>query len=127
MTITVVNDRPVAIDDTATSNADDSVDIFVLANDSVGPANEAGQQLTISITLAPIHGTAVVNDNCTPLDPSDDFVHYLPAADFHGIDTFLYSVCDDGTTNGGFDPKCALVEATVTVTVDPVNDAPSGT
>ena len=45
----------------------------------------------------------------------DGQVTYTPGPDFNGTDSFTYQVCD-GT--GGADT------ATVTVTVDPVNDAP---
>ena len=46
---------------------------------------------------------------------ADGTVTYTPDPDFHGIDSFTYTVSDG---NGGTDT------ATVTVTVDPVNDAP---
>ena len=46
---------------------------------------------------------------------ADGTVTYTPAANFTGTDTFTYTVRDG---NGGSD------DGTVTVTVDPVNDAP---
>ena len=49
-------------------------------------------------------------------------ITYTPKQDFNGNDTFTYTVRDDGTTDGDFDPKTAT--ATVTVTVTPVNDVP---
>jgi gliding motility-associated-like protein len=53
-------------------------------------------------------GTATVNDNGTPNDPTDDTIDYTPSADFQGIDNFIYQICD--ATN-------VCVEATVTVDV----------
>jgi Bacterial Ig domain len=52
-------------------------------------------------------------------------VRYTPKANFHGVDAFSYTVCDNGRTNGAGDPRCA--GATITVTVIPVNDAPTAT
>ncbi len=123
ITVTEVNDRPVGFDDTGTANEDGSTDLDVLANDSAGPADEAGQTLSISGLSDPANGTASIDDNGTP-GTGDDFVHYVPDANFFGTDTFLYLVCDDGTTSGSADPQCALFDATVTVTVNAVNDAP---
>ena len=127
ITVSEVNDAPVAGDDTATVNEDGTVDIDVLANDSAGPPDEAGQQLTISIATPASHGTATVDDNGTPSIMNDDFVTYVPVADYQGSDSFTYTVCDDGTTDGVPDPICVIVEATVDVTVAAVNDASAGT
>ena len=128
MTVTSVNDAPTANADTASTNEDNSVDIHVLANDSAGPAEEPTTQ-TLSITdlTTPAFGTATIDDNGTPGDTGDDFVHYVPNADFQGVDVFNYTVCDDGTTDTVADPLCSVVSALVTVTVNSVNDAPSGT
>jgi hypothetical protein len=48
---------------------------------------------------------------------SDGSFSYVPAQDFNGTDSFEYQVSDG---NGGFDT------ATVTITVNPVNDLPVG-
>src|SRR5437660_6023716 len=50
-------------------------------------------------------------------------VTYTPDANYNGPASFTYSVCDNGTTNGAADPKCAT--GTVNVTVTEVNDDPS--
>ena len=49
-------------------------------------------------------------------------VEYRPAANYFGPDSVGYRVCDDGTTAGAPDPKCA--DATIAFTVTPVNDPP---
>src|SRR5690606_22875510 len=54
----------------------------------------------------PSHGTVVVN--------ADGSYTYTPAADYHGPDTFTYTVSDGSVT----------VERTVAITVTPVNDPP---
>ncbi|MCR6653487.1 MAG: tandem-95 repeat protein [Cellvibrionaceae bacterium] len=105
--VTGVNDLPVAAADTATVDEDSSVDIDVLANDSDvdGTINAA----TVQVLTNPAHGTAEV-------DALTGEIAYTPAANFHGSDSFTYVVQDNagGTSN----------PATVTVTVNSVNDAP---
>ena len=64
-----------------------------------------GDTLTFDVTQ-PAHGTATV---------VDDQLHYVPAADYNGPDTFTYTASDASLTSDA---------ATVTVTVTPVNDAP---
>ena len=49
-------------------------------------------------------------------------VTYVPDPNFNGAASFLYTVCDDGSTVGASDPQCAT--ASVLVTVNPVNDPP---
>jgi large repetitive protein len=102
--VTPVNDAPVAGDDTATTDEDVPVVIEVLANDT----DVDGDDLSVGrIVTGPANGTATVNDDGT--------VTYTPAQDFNGTDRFEYEVVDG---NGGADT------ATVTVRVNPVNDAP---
>ncbi len=86
-------DTPTAIDDPISVN-EDSTDnpIDVLDNDTFGgdgPSNSA-----ITITIAPTNGTATVNDNATPNDPTDDAILYTPNPDFFGDDTLTYEICD---------------------------------
>ena len=111
VTVTVNNAAPVANDDAVSTNTDTAVAVNVLANDT--DAN--GDTLTITAVTSPTAngGTAVLNNNGTPADPTDDFIDYTPPSGFAGSDTFTYTI-DDG--NGGTDT------ATVTVTVN--NAAP---
>ena len=87
-----------AVNDAATVSEDASVTINVLANDT-------GTGLTLQSVTDPPHGTAAI---------SGGQVVYTPDQNFHGTDTFAYTVTD-GTTSVG---------AAVTVTVTSVNDAP---
>src|SRR5439155_1321196 len=73
-----------------------------------------GQVLTVSGVTAGTHGTVSL---------ASGQVTFTPDANYNGAATFTYQVCDNGTTNGTADPKCAT--ATVTVTVTEVNDAPT--
>src|SRR5439155_330423 len=84
LTVTAVNDAPVANNDSATTAEDTSVSVHVLANDTPGPSNESSQTLNIdSVTSGPSHGTATINDNGTPAT-GDDFIVYSPAANYNG-------------------------------------------
>ncbi|RLJ67085.1 hypothetical protein CLV86_0563, partial [Lacinutrix venerupis] len=111
---TVIVCNPDAEDDTATTEEDTPVDIDVLDNDDLGT-----EPTTITAVTTPANGTATINDNGTPADPSDDYVVYTPNADFDGpTDTFDYTITD---ANGNEST------ATVTVTVTPTPDAEDDT
>ena len=104
ITVTPVNDPPVAVDDMATTPEDTPVDIDVLDNDS-----DPDSPLDIpEITEPPSHGTVVINTG-------DSTVTYTPDADFVGVDSFMYAICDDGMPS-----LCDT--ALVVVTVIPVID-----
>lgn len=108
------NSLPVANDDTDTTDEDQPVDINVLENDS----DDDNDPLTLSIGDAPTNGTAVVDNNDTPGNPSDDTITYTPNDNFSGSDSFTYQI-DDG--KGGTDT------AQVDVTINPGNDPPTAT
>ncbi|MGB9359921.1 MAG: Ig-like domain-containing protein, partial [Acidimicrobiia bacterium] len=98
-----VNDAPVAVDDTASTLEDTPVVVPVLGNDT----DTDGDPLTVIDVTDPANGSVTVN--------ADGTITYTPNADFNGTDTFTYQVCDP-------DNECDA--ATVSVTVDPVNDDP---
>ena len=85
-----VDDTPVANNDIAGTYENQPVDINVLTNDTDGD----GDVLTITNVSTPANGTAVVNNNGTSADPSDDFIDYIPALNFNGQDSFTYQVID---------------------------------
>jgi FG-GAP repeat. len=110
ITVEAVNDEPLANDDAAVTDEDTAVAIDLLANDNdvdgvLDPASLVFTQ--------PVKGTLT--------DNGDGTVTYTPEADFFGTDSFTYTVADD---EGGLSNS-----ATVTVTINPINDAPviSGT
>ena len=98
------NEPPEAVDDSATVDEDDLVDIDVLANDSDADDTDT---LVLQSVGEPGHGTATVRGG---------EVRYEPSADFNGEDSFSYTVSDG---SGGTDT------GTVTVTVAAVNDRPT--
>ncbi|UIL59520.1 cadherin-like domain-containing protein [Vibrio harveyi] len=102
VTVNPVNDAPVAVDDTVTTDEDTAVTIDVLANDS-DPEND---QLTITNASVPAEqGTVAIVDGK---------LVFTPAENFNGDATISYTVSDGELTD----------DATVAVTVNPVNDAP---
>ncbi|HEX8170479.1 MAG TPA: Ig-like domain-containing protein [Thermoanaerobaculia bacterium] len=116
VTITEINDAPVAADDSKTTPEDAPLSFAastLTTNDSKGAANESAQTLTVTNVGNPTHGTvSLISGTIT----------FTPDADYNGAASFEYTVTDDGTTNGGADPKTST--ATVNVTVTEVNDAP---
>ncbi|MFW9787566.1 MAG: Ig-like domain-containing protein [Candidatus Thorarchaeota archaeon] len=109
ITVSAVNDLPVAEDDSYETQEDTQLIIDapgVLWNDyDVDGDPFAG----ISVVIGPSNGVL-------ELFADGSFV-YTPSPDFYGIDTFMYVVAETG---GG--PTSNI--ATVIVTVSPVNDAP---
>lgn len=110
MTITVspVNDAPVANDDVAESNGE-LVLIDVLANDSSLP--DTDEDLTIVAVGTPDPGGLAAIT-------AEGQISYLPPAGFEGTSVFTYTVSDRPDESG--------LEATATVTVN-VRKDPGGT
>ncbi len=109
VTINVVaNLVPVASDIAVGTDEDTPVAIDVVANttDSDG---------FLEPSTVAVSGTT--NGGVLAVDPATGVVTYTPNADYNGPDSFTYTVQDD---------QLALSnEATVTITVNPVNDAPT--
>jgi VCBS repeat-containing protein len=122
VTVTEVNDAPVATDDALSSIDEDSGNRTItaaslIANDlRGGGADEAGQTLTITAVSNPVGGTvSLAAGNIT----------FSPTLNFNGAASFEYTVSDNGTTNGAADPRTDV--GLVTFTINPVNDAPTFT
>lgn len=121
ITVTEVNDRPIAVDDQLTSTEGAVYNIpasALTANDIKGPANESSQVLSIFSVSAVSSGGNVA------IDPNTGNVIYTPTPFFNGQFVFSYIVRDNGTTAGAPAPANSLNPAMVTITVSEVNDAP---
>ena len=90
-------------DDSATVDEDSSVDIAVLSNDTY---STSAYGFSIA-TSAPSNGQVLLN--------ADNTLSYVPYANFNGTDAFTYTVTVDDQSD----------TANVSVTVNPVNDAPA--
>jgi large repetitive protein len=105
LTVTPVNDPPVAVNDNASTTEDTPVKIAVLANDR----DADGDPLTVTVATAG-NGTVVINPDGT--------ITYTPNPNFNGVDIITYTVSDG---------KGGATTATVTVGVTLDNDAPVST
>jgi large repetitive protein len=103
ITVVPVNDAPIAVDDEYTTDEDTVLNGDVGVNDS----DTDSADLTFTLVTDATNGTVVLN--------ADGTFTYTPDANFNGTDTFVYEVCDD---------LGACDQATVTINVVPVNDAP---
>ncbi|HBC3846084.1 TPA: tandem-95 repeat protein, partial [Vibrio parahaemolyticus] len=101
--VTPVNDAPVAKDDIATTQEDTAVTIDVLSNDT----DVDGDKLSIQ--------SASVPEAQGKVEIVDGKLVFTPAENFNGHAEIIYTVTDGELTD----------EAKVTVTVNPVNDAPT--
>jgi hypothetical protein len=108
-TVQAANAPPVAVDDAASTNEDAALTVpapGVLGNDS----HPEGAGLGAELVSGPGHGQLTLN--------SDGFFSHTPAPDFFGEDSFTYRASDG---------SLASSPASVIITVNPVNDAPSFT
>jgi VCBS repeat-containing protein len=104
VTVSPVNDAPIARDDTATVDEDTTLTVAapgVLANDS----DPEGDPIYVIGHTSPAHGSVTI--------AGDGGYEYVPAPDFNGIDTFRYRIADDTMLSNW---------ATVTITVNPVDE-----
>ncbi len=118
ITINAVNDAPVAHPDSYTTSQHKSLIAAppgVLANDN----DTDGQPLTAIRAggSGPSHGSLTLN--------WDGTFSYTPNTHFSGSDSFQYAACDPGADNNAATmPDNLCDEATVTIHVNAVNDAP---
>ena len=102
VTVTCVNDAPVAVADAASTNEDAAVTVSVLANDT----DVEGNTLSVSAVTQGTKGAVTINANST--------VTYTPNANANGADSFTYTVSDGTATD----------TVAVSITINGVNDAP---
>jgi hypothetical protein len=81
ITVTPIDDPPVAVDDAVSTAEDAALTLPVLANDS----DPDGDPLTVTAAGPAAHGT-VTTDGVT--------VAYAPNTDFFGADSFSYTISD---------------------------------
>ncbi|OBF25071.1 Ig-like domain-containing protein [Mycobacterium sp. ACS4331] len=94
-----------AEDDEVTLDEDDAVTVDVLANDTSG---DVGHLQIVDVSV-PSHGTATLNP--------DNTITYVPTTNHNGTDSFTYTV---------YDAAGNAATATVSLIINPVNDAPTG-
>jgi VCBS repeat-containing protein len=105
-TVNVQNTAPIAVNDSYSVNEDTPLTVTapgVLANDS-----DVIDSLTAVVASSPAHGTLTLNANGS--------FTYTPNSNYNGSDSFTYKA-NDGTDDS--------MAATVSITVNAVNDAPT--
>jgi hypothetical protein len=118
VTVSPIADAPVADDITATTPEETAVDIVLAGVDADGDAVTVllwSGEVGTTVDIASLNG-GTVSIGATTGDQAT--ATYTPPTQFSGLDTFEF-VVNDGTSDSAV--------ATVTVTVEAVNDAPTVT
>jgi hypothetical protein len=106
VTVTLVNQPPLAVDDTFNVAVDGGADLYLLANDT----DSDGDHLYISgANGTPFAGwgaTATTAQGGTLTIYGGGYLWYQPAPGFSGVDTFTYTACDE---HGGYGTGTATV------------------
>ncbi|WP_126464967.1 cadherin-like domain-containing protein, partial [Candidatus Terasakiella magnetica] len=114
VTVGSVNDGPVGVDDTGSTTEDNAVTLDLTANDTDADGD--------SLTITQIDGQNISTGGSVDVDNgsvtlnADGTVTFTPDDNYHGSETFEYTVSDGTTTS----------TADATVTVGSVNDGPVG-
>lgn len=103
LTIQSVNDAPVVTNQSLTTDEDTVLPVTLTGSDVENDA------LTFAVVTPPAHGT---------LSDTPPALIYTPATNYHGADSFTFSA-NDGQADS--------TSATIFVTVNPINDAPTAT
>ncbi len=113
LTITAVNDAPIAHDDAYSANEGGTLTISAASGVRVNDtdADHAWNQLTVTKVTDPSHGSVTLN--------SDGSFTYIHNGDEAGLDAFTYSLKDPGNA-------ASAQNATVRISISAVNDAPVG-
>ncbi len=112
MTVTAVNDAPIAANDTQVAFKDNALTIGVstlLTNDRPGPAtatDETSQTLTITSVGGATNGSVSLQGSQ---------IVFTPTAGYTGPASFTYTVQDNGQTNGVNDFKTATGTVNINV------------
>jgi gliding motility-associated-like protein len=117
VTVSAVNDPPVANNDAGNSTEDNVLNINVIANDTDPDGSINGSTIDLN-PLSPGIQNTITNSTgtFTASTASPGIVIYTPASNFTGAATATYTVND----NGGLTSN----SATITIAVSAANDAP---
>lgn len=110
------NNAPVAVTDSFSVNEDDT--LVVAAADGVLDNDTDADADTLAVAAAYVGTFATTQGGSVTMAADGSFTYTAPAANWNGSDTFTY-MANDGTVDSA--------AATVTITVNAVNDEPSFT
>ncbi|MDP5214510.1 Ig-like domain-containing protein [Pseudoalteromonas tunicata] len=103
LTVNNVNDKPTSEDLSITVDEDQSVTFTPIGNDV------DKDSLTFEVIQQPLYGTLI--------HTAQQWI-YTPNKDFHGLDSIIYHALDNETASD---------DSTITIKVNPINDAPIAT
>lgn len=103
ITVNAVNDIPVVVNDSFTTQEE----VILNGNVSLNDSDADGESLVYTLLTSPVSGQLTLNAN-------GSFI-YTPVVNFFGTVSFTYSACDAAS---------ACANATATITVSNINDAP---
>ena len=110
ITISIVDiTEALAVDDSSSGIEDDNIRVNVLTNDTFNSSD-----VILTATNGSNITVEVQNDATSVAEYGHPTIIYFPEANWHGTDTFTYTVSSGGESDQG----------TVSVTVTPVNDIP---
>src|SRR5207249_6782989 len=104
ITVTAINDAPVANNQSVTTPEDTSTNLDLSGSDAEGP-------VTFAILSGPTNGVLSL------LNTNTGAVTYTPNTNYNGPDSFTFTVSDGSS----------LATGTVSIAVTPVNDVPLAT
>ena len=115
ITVIGVNDLPTAANDAASTNEDTQVSFNVTTNDSDDDGTIAANTVDLNTSSGGIQGSISTPQGTFSVNGAG-LVTFTPLANFSGVASIQYTVNDNsgGTSNA----------ATISVTVNPINDAP---
>ncbi len=119
VTVNPINDAPRVIGTQFAATEDQPTPLVITPTNifTPGPADEVAQAITLSVVTGPTaaQGTASINTTTGNLE-------FRPAADFFGLVTLVVRGVDSGPNSPA--PNANTTNATITINVAPVNDAP---
>ncbi len=115
ITVTPVNDPPIAVPDELTIDEDTVTNIAVLVNDS---DPDSGDTLRIINATTSSGSVSVINIG------GSDLINYVPLQNFNGQATIAYTIADTDCASAQSCTEQHSDSAVVTVTISAVNDSP---
>ncbi len=111
ITVSPVNDSPSQGNEFTSTTEDNGT--AVITNVTANNIDPDGTTTSVTVIVSTSGGGTVTNNG-------NGTISYVPAANFNGVDTIIYTVCDQGL------PLPAIcLNDTLFVTVNAVNDSPS--
>ncbi|MEN9348070.1 MAG: hypothetical protein RLZZ77_1581 [Bacteroidota bacterium] len=115
ITVTSVNDSPIAVDNSTSTDEDTPVTINVVTNDTDVDGTIATSTVDLNTAIGGTQTTFINAFGSWSVNASG-VVSFSPLSNFNGVATTTYTVRDNNgaTSNNG----------TITITVNPINDGP---